>query len=273
MGRPTQNLPRAFREPQRKRATNPSTGTKRAAAWTTLAISILLVAAAATATLILRSHTSSRAVAASRADYEVSALLNGIPQQGSTLGKPTAPVTLQIFLDLKDPDSRSWFLTDLSAIVHDQVRAGALKLEYRAYKTNTYSPQEFVADQTAALAAGAQNRLWNFICTFFHEQGSEFRHYATEKYLDHIARQVPGLDLAQWHSDRHSGRREEQTTSEDHTAQALGLHVTPSFRIGKTRGIMHNFSGHIILKYGPQHPIALPQAQDIAEAMAELLKR
>jgi hypothetical protein len=200
-------------------------------------------------------------------------LLAGIPQHGSTLGDQAAPVTLEVFTDLKDPDSRSWFLTDLPAIIRDYVRTGALNLEDHAYKTNTFFPQEFVKEQTAALAAGAQDKLWNFIYTFYHEQGSEFAAYVTETYLDNIARQVPGLNLARWHTDRHTERREEQTTLEDHTARALGLHVTPSFRIGKTGGTMHNYAGHAVIKYGEQHPIALPEASDIGKAIHELDSR
>jgi hypothetical protein len=218
----------------------------------------------------LLGYPNSQALSERRADHEVSALLAGIPQHASTLGKRTAPVTLEVFIDLKDPDSRSWFLTDLPAIIHDYVRTGALKLEYHAYKTNTYYPAEFVRQQTAALAAGAQNKLWNFVYTFYHEQGSEFATYATENYLNNIARQIPGLNLPRWHTDRHTGRREEQTTSEDHTATTLGLHVTPSFRIGKTGDTMHNYAGHSVIKHGEQYPIALPEAQDIDKAIAEV---
>ncbi|MGA2451883.1 MAG: thioredoxin domain-containing protein [Solirubrobacteraceae bacterium] len=223
----------------------------------------------ATAGLLLRPG-SSQALSEHKIDREVTQLLAGIPQHQSTLGNPTAPVTLQVFLDLKDPDSRSWFLKDLPAIINDQVRTGEVKLEYHAYKTNTYRPQEFVRDQTAALAAGAQDKLWNFIYTFFHEQRSEFAYYATESYVNNIARQVPGLNIPLWHTDRHTERREEQTTAEDRTARTLNLHVTPSFRIGPTGGPFHNYAGHSVIKYGEQHPIALPEATDIAKAIKEL---
>lgn len=272
MGRPKQNLPRAFREPQKTRAPGRGEHAKPALLSTWGVTSTVLAATAIVAALLLLvvGHTNSQAAAENQIDREVSTLLASIPQHATTLGSPAAPVTLQVFLDLKDPDSRSWFLTDLPAIITDQVRTGALKLEYHAYKTNTNSPQEFVKDQTAALAAGAQNKLWNYIYTFFHEQGSEFTTYATESYLDNIARQVPGLTLSVWHTDRHTGRREEQTTAEDQTARTLGLHVTPSFRIGHTGGPLHNYAGHTILKYGEQHPIALPEASDIAKVIHEL---
>lgn len=269
MGRTTQNLPRALRHPVRV----PAAGTAsrfRVPRWAEAATVSVLVAITVISGVFLLTHTSSRAAAEHRFDREVTQLLAGIPQHQNTLGSPTAPVTLEVFADLKDPDSRSWFLNDLPAIIRDYVRPGTLKLEFRSYKTNTYRPQTFVKEQTAALAAGAQNRLWNYIDTFYHEQGNEFVTYVTDSYLENIARQVPGLNLPRWQADRHTGRREEQTTAEDQTARALGLHVTPSFRIGRTGGAMHNYAGHAILKYGEQHPIALPEASDIGKEIEEL---
>jgi Thioredoxin len=239
-------------------------------AWLTLTVA--LSAGAYLLTLALLSHPNSNAAAEGKIDHEVSALFTGIPQQGETLGKASAPITLEVFIDLKDPDSRTWFLANLPAIVHDEIRTGTIQLQYHAYKTGTYNPREFVKEQTAALAASTQNKLWNYIDTFYHEQGNEFTAYATNANLALIARQIPGLNLTQWQTDRHTGRREEQTTAEDQTARTtLGLHVTPSFRIGKTGGTMHNFSGHAIITRAHQlHPVAFIEAKDINTAIKEL---
>lgn len=269
MSRTKQNLPRALRAGAHKPLT-PQAAPKR---WLWVALSIPAIALSVTAGLIigpLLRSSRHNGVPESKIDHDVSTLLNGIPQTKNRLGASSAPDTLQIYLDLKDPDSRSWFLKDLPAIVRTSVRPGTLKLEYHAYKTNTRNPVEFVNDQTAALAAGAQNKLWNYIYTFYAEQHSEFARYATEPYLDHIATQVPGLNRTAWRADRHDGRREEQTAAEDQTARTLHLHVTPSFRIGKTGGPLHNYAGHAILKYKEQHPIALPETSDIAKAIKEL---
>lgn len=267
MSRTQQNLPRTLKAGARPTpAARPAA--KRPRGLATVAVVAVLVAGIVAA-ILLRSQES-HGVPESKIDHDVSSLLAGIPQSQRRLGSPTAPVTLQVFLDLKDPDSRSWFLKDLPAIIRQFVRPGKLELEYRAYKTNTRDPGEFVNGQTAALAAGNQDKLWNYIYTFYAEQQNEFAHYATQPYLNHIAQQIPRLDLTQWHADRHDGRREEQTTAEDQTARTLRLHVTPSFRIGKTHGPLHNYSGHAILKYGEQHPIALPDTADITKAITEL---
>ncbi len=209
-----------------------------------------------------------QAASRSRIDRTVSALLAGIPQEGRDLGKRTAPVTMEVFIDLEDPTSRWWFREDLPAIIEAYVRTGALKLRYHAFKRNTYWPAVFIKQQAAALAAGAQSKLWNFIDTFLDEQGTELTHYVTESFLQSIAGQVPGLNLIRWRTDRHTGRREEQTAAEDQAAEVLGLYVTPAFRIGKTNGLMSIFTGRRMVQYTEQHhPIALIEAADVANAI------
>jgi protein-disulfide isomerase len=234
------------------------------------AAAVLLAAASILVVSVVDHHAGARAVLERRTGPAVNALLAGIPQQGSELGRPNAPVTLEVYADLKDPDCRDWFGRRLPAIVRRYVRTGVLTIRFLSYKTNTFNPREFVNQQTAALAAGAQDKLWNFIATFYREQGSEFSDYVTEGYLDGLAKQVPGLNLARWRSERRTGRREEQVTEEDRAARALGLHVTPSFRIGRTGAAMKALTGHSIIKYGEQHPIALPTAEDLGQAIKRL---
>ena len=40
--------------------------------------------------------------------------------------------------------------------------------------------------------------MWNYLETFYHEQGAEDSGYVTEQYLRNLAAQVPGLNLAKW---------------------------------------------------------------------------
>jgi protein-disulfide isomerase len=269
---PKQNLPRALRNPTAHRPAthHPSGEQSKARPARIAALCAIAAAALATATLVLLGHTSSQAALETRTSHEVTAVFAGVPQHQDTLGNPTAPVTLEVFGDLKDADSAGWFVRDLPAIVQDYVRPGVLKLVYRGFKRNTFSPQEFVKEQTAALAAGARDKLWNYTDTFYHEQHNEFATYVTNAYLTNIARQIPGLNLGLWRTDLHTERREEQATAEDQTAHNLGLHVTPAFRIGLTGHPLHNYAGHIIIKNQGQHPFAMPEAQDITNAIKEL---
>ena len=108
------------------------------------------------------------------------------------LGNPNAPVTLQYFGDLECPICKDFTLGALPPIIQKWVRTGKVKIEYRSLETATREPEVFKTQQVAALAAGKQNKMWNYLETFYHEQGEEGSGYVTESYLQGLAQQVPG---------------------------------------------------------------------------------
>ncbi len=170
---------------------------------------------------------------------EVTALVGGIPQSGNVIGSPTAPVTLQYFGDLECPICQKFTLAALPTVINKWVRTGKLKIEYRSLETATREPEVFKSQQVAALAAGKQNKMWNFVETFYHEQGEEDSGYVTESYLQGIAKQVPGLNLAQWSTARGDPQLAEQVSTTDaQAASNAGFNGTPSFLIGRTGGAM-----------------------------------
>jgi protein-disulfide isomerase len=166
----------------------------------------------------------------------VSTLLANIPQNGNTLGSPKAPVTMQYFGDLECPICRDFTLGALPKLIEKYVRPGKLRIEYRNLETATREPETFRTQQIAALAAGKQQKAWNYIELFYHEQGGEDTGYVTEKYLQELAQQVPGLDLASWTSARNDGEFTNTVTSDAQAANNAGFTGTPSFLIGKTGG-------------------------------------
>ncbi len=107
-------------------------------------------------------------------------------------------------------------------------------------QTATREPEVFRSQQIAALAAGKQKKMWNFLETFYHEQGEEDSGYVTEKYLQGIASQVPGLNLSQWSSDRSNPEFAKQVETDAQAANDAGFNGTPSFLIGHTGGTMTN---------------------------------
>ncbi len=124
----------------------------------------------------------------------------------------------------------------LPTIIQQWVRTGKVKIEYKSLETATREPETFKTQQVAALAAGKQNLMWNFIELFYHEQGEEDTGYVTEAYLDGLAKQVNGLNLSQWTSDRNSTALVNQVEADGQAANAAGFTGTPSFLIGKTGG-------------------------------------
>jgi protein-disulfide isomerase len=167
---------------------------------------------------------------------QVTALLAGIPQDGNALGQPTAPVTLQYFGDLECPVCRAFTLGALPPIIQRWVRTGKLRLEYRSLETATREPEVFKAQQVAALAAGEQNKMWNFVETFYHEQQEEDTGYVTENFIQGIAKQVPGLNLAEWAGDRDDVALANQVASDGQAASSSSLDGTPAFLIGRSGG-------------------------------------
>jgi protein-disulfide isomerase len=216
-------------------------GAKRKARLTQLGIVVAVVVAVVVVILIATGGGGAKKVAphsaeANKTTAAVNTLVNGIPQNGNTLGNPNAPVTLQYFGDLECPICKEFTLGALPPIIQKWVRTGKVKIEYRSLETATREPEVFKTQQVAALAAGKQNKMWNFLETFYHEQGEEDSGYVTEGYLQGLAQQVPGLNLTTWTSDRANPALVTQVATDAQAANNAGFTGTPSFLIGKTGG-------------------------------------
>jgi protein-disulfide isomerase len=196
-------------------------------------------------------HIKPGSAEATAATGEIATLLAGIPQHGNVLGRPTAPITLQYFGDLECPVCRAFTIGALPSVIHKWVRGGELKVEYRSLETATREPEVFKAQQVAALAAGTQNRLWNFVETFFHEQGEEDTGYVTENFIQGIARQVPGLNLAAWMSERGEPALSNLLASDEQAASSNGLDGTPAFLLGRSGGALTQLEPSSFTESGP----------------------
>ena len=167
---------------------------------------------------------------------KIAAEIGGIPQSANTIGSPSAPVTLRYFGDLECPVCKDFTLGALPSIIQKWVRPGKVRIEYLSLETATHEPEVFKTQQVAALAAGKQSKMWNYLELFYNEQGEESTGYVTEGYLQGLAKQVPGLNLAQWTSDRNNAAFSNQIASDAQAANNAGFNGTPSFQIGKTGG-------------------------------------
>jgi protein-disulfide isomerase len=199
-------------------------------------VGIVVVAIASSAGGVKR--IAPRSTEARQAANAVSTLLAGIPQQGNALGTSTAPVTLQYFGDLQCPVCRSFTQSALPALIGRWVRPGAVRIEYRSLQTATREPEVFEAQQLAALAAGRQGKLWNFVETFYAEQLQEGTGYVTPRFISGIAEQVPRLSLGAWSAARGDPRLADQLNADAQVANGQGVEGTPAFLIGRTGGAM-----------------------------------
>jgi len=167
----------------------------------------------------------------------VQKLLTGIPQSGVTLGSSSAPVTMTYYGDLQCPICRDFTLTGgFEPLVANEVRAGKVKIVYKAFETATKDPSVFRTQQVAALAAGQQQRFWNFAELFYREQGTEGSNYVSESYLSGLARQIPGFNLTKWQTDRSSSTLATSITTDEQAGTKLGVQGTPTLIMTGPKG-------------------------------------
>lgn len=169
---------------------------------------------------------------------EVASLLEGVPQQNNVLGQANAPVTMYMYEDLKCPTCQKFTLNVLPQIINDYVRTGKLRIVFQL--------QTFVGRQTTpgdsergarfALAAGKQNRLWNFTDLFYHNQPAESQRYFTDEFLTSLGNEVAGLDVQKAFSETDSDVVTQELDEQLKSFKSGGFDGVPAFQIGKTGG-------------------------------------
>ncbi len=170
-----------------------------------------------------------KGTAANKTATSVQSLLAGIPQSGAQLGSSTAPVTMTYYGDLECPICQDFTLHGgFPELVSKDVRAGKVKVVYKAFQTATRDPNTFKNQQVAALAAGQQQRFWNFAELFYREQGQEDTPYVTEAYLAGLAKQIPGLNISKWQSDRGDATLANQVATDGQAGTSIGVSGTPT---------------------------------------------
>jgi protein-disulfide isomerase len=179
--------------------------------------------------------------AATQTVNQVNAMLSGIPQSGAVLGNPKAPVTVDYYGDLECPICRDFTLSaGWPQLVANEVRQGKAKVVYRAFQTATPDATTFQTQQVAALAAGKQQKFWNFMELFYHQQGAEDSGYVTEDYLTGLAKQA-GVNVNTWQTDRKDPTLAAQVQSDAQAGQTAGVSGTPTLILtgptGKTTAL------------------------------------
>ena len=195
-----------------------------------IVLAIVLVVASRTTSEKKRPNTSNLNIVSS-----INEMLRGIQQQGIALGNPQAKLTLVEFADLQCYGC-SWFSENvLPELIQNYVRKGKLRIELEGQTIiDSGSDHDSTRLLRMALAAGEQNRLWNFVEIVYANQGAEDSGYATDTYLEAIARAVPGLNVAKSLSDRRAKRFTSVTEASGNRYDALHFIGTPSFLLGRT---------------------------------------
>src|ERR1700753_628342 len=158
----------------------------------------------------------------------VEKLISGIPQQNTVLGKPTAKVKLFEYGDLQCPICKEYSEEVLPEIIENQVKKGEASITFRNFII--IGPQSIPAGE-AALAAGAQGKGWSFIETWYRNQGEENSGYATNEYIESVAKYVGIPNMAKWRKEWKGGTFKKQVVDTTTGAENLGFEGPPSFSI------------------------------------------
>jgi protein-disulfide isomerase len=158
----------------------------------------------------------------------VEKLLAGKSQQGLILGDTKAPVELIEFSDLQCPVCKDYSEQILPHLIKGPVSKGKVKIAFRNF--TVISPQSVTAG-TAALAAGAQGRGWNFIQLFYRNQGTEASGYVTSAFLKAIAAGAGVPNIALWNQERNSAALKKEVRTTTRQAEGFAFIGAPSFAV------------------------------------------
>ncbi len=185
------------------------------------------------------STANPNSASAKQAQRDVDTLLAGIPQSGAKLGAPNAKVIVTEFADLQCPVCKAFAEGAEAQLIANDVKAGKVQLIYRSLSTATANgpnPNIFPTQQAAALAAGEQQKAWNYIQLFYKEQGQEGTDYVNTTYLNNLAHQVTGLDFSKWSTDRTSPTLISQVNQDQQAAASKGYNSTPTIVVSGAKG-------------------------------------
>ena len=164
---------------------------------------------------------------------EVTAVFDGLPQEGLALGKADAPVTLVEFADLQCPFCREFAVEALPELVEKHVAAGTLRIELRGL---SFLGPDSERGLRAALAASLQNRMWELTEVLYANQGAENGGWLSQDLVEAAARSIPGVDVPRLVDDMDGDTV--SSLIERHAVEAAerGVDSTPTLLVGKTGG-------------------------------------
>jgi protein-disulfide isomerase len=178
---------------------------------------------------------------------DVAAEFKGIPQTGTTLGWPFAPVTMTEYIDLQCPICQEFETQVFPDILTKYIRTKKVKVVMKPWAF--IGPDSFRA-QKVALAAAKQNLVFNFAAVLYDNQQTENTGWLTDQMLYNIAASVPGLKIDPLFAERNSASVKSEASQVAADAQAQKVSGTPT----------------IFLTKGANRPVQVPLANGLDEA-------
>jgi protein-disulfide isomerase len=160
----------------------------------------------------------------------VNALFKGVPQQGLTLGKASAPVTLVEYIDLQCPYCRQFETGVMPDVVKRYVRTGKVKVEARVL---AFIGPDSTRGRDAAIAAGQQGKAFNLAELLYDNQGTENTGWLNDEMVAAAAKSIPGLNPRRLFAERNGAGVKTQASKFDQEAKTAGVSGTPTLLVGR----------------------------------------
>jgi protein-disulfide isomerase len=172
-------------------------------------------------------------VAGVKGTAQVNAELQGLSQDGQTLGDAGAAVTITEFGDPQCPVCSAFSEQIAPQLISDEVKTGSAKYTFEPYLI--IGPDSKPA-MKAALAAGEQGRFWNYLQLFYANQGAENSGYVTDEFLTSIAKAAGVSDLDAWNQSRDDSKWDAVIAKGTSDAESFGFNGTPSIVVKGPKG-------------------------------------
>jgi protein-disulfide isomerase len=162
---------------------------------------------------------------------EANNLFKGIPQQGLVLGKPSAPVEMEMFIDVQCPICRDYEVNDLSTVVNKYIRTGKAQLHLQPW---AFLGSQSFTGRLGVIAASLQSKSkgYEYTKVLYDNQGQEESGWLTGQQMAVIAASVNGLNMRQWLSDVNGSGVKQIASKVDKLASKDNVQGTPTIFVG-----------------------------------------
>ena len=171
---------------------------------------------------------------------DANALFNGIPQTGLVLGKPTAPVEMEMFIDVQCPFCQDYEVNNLPTIVQDNIRSGKVQLHLRPWAFIGGPGSQSFSGRLGLIAASFQNKGFEYAKVLYDNQGTEDTGWLTGRQMAGIAASVNGLNMRKWQKAVNGSAVNTIASDVDDLAKKANVQGTPTVLVGCAGGKLQN---------------------------------
>jgi protein-disulfide isomerase len=171
---------------------------------------------------------------------DANALFKGIPQKGLVLGKPSAPVEMQMFIDVQCPVCQDYEINSLPTVVQKYIRTGKVQLHLQPWAFLGGNGSQSFSGRLGLIAASFQNRGYEYAKVLYDNQGTENTGWLTGQEMANIAASVNGLNMSKWQAAANSSDAKSIASAVDKVAAQKKVSGTPTIFIGRVGDPLHN---------------------------------